>query len=478
MNKKKDPEAGPDQDSPDTSKTDDTATTDTVTDDALVSDESVEENASAAASDDDGPNDPAGDSAVDTDPEPTQPDEIADPHDDHAEHSGSSFASTALMLLVGALVVAGLALWGAPKLAPHLPGSIAKYLQPIPGQAQAEIDRLTAQLAEVEGALGGLPDLSARLDALEAENGAAASNEIAETAIASATAASDSVGEMSGRMTEMADQVAALESEVRAFAESLTSGEEDVEGVPAVVELRAALQALQSRVDTLAASASVLPDLVSKSDADAFATDADLAAAQSTLSEQIAAVAAQAEAAKVTGNDALVEAQTAVKSAALRGAATTLKSRVLGGLAFSGALTEVETLSGTAPPEALAAAAGSGIATATQVASAFPSAAREALDADRRANAGDGVSNKVLSWLGSQVSTRPTVPTEGEGVPEILSRAEASLKAGDLSATQAEIASLPDHARAAMADWVASVEQKIGAQSALEDYLSAVGGAG
>ena len=428
-----------------------------------------------------------------------------------AESSGSSFASTALMLLVLILVVAGLTLWGAPKLAPYLPGSVAQYLNPIPNTTKADIAELQSRLDIAEGKISEGPDtsaleaeiatLSARIVTLEGLN-AAETAELAATAqqtAEAATAATEAnaaeaeglagqISELGGQIDQVGGTVAGLEGELRALTAALAGQADDPDDVPVSVELKAAMQALQARVDTLAAATAVLPDLLDQDDAATFATKDDLGAAaddlaagidaaKAELSGQIAEVAAVAEAANAAGSDALDQAQTAVKGAAIRGAAATLVSRITGGLPYAGALAELEELSGVAAPEELNAAAEDGLADAGDLAAGFPDVARAAIEADRKATAGDTAGDQVASWFASQISSRPTVATEGEGTAAVLSRVEASLTSGDLPGALAETAALGDAAKQAMGGWLTGLSQRVGAEAVLDDYIKASGGA-
>ena len=58
-----------------------------------------------------------------------------------------SLAATALMILVGILVVVVGTLWAAPRVAPHLPASVAQHLMPGQMTTTAEVQALREQLA-------------------------------------------------------------------------------------------------------------------------------------------------------------------------------------------------------------------------------------------------------------------------------------------------------------------------------------------
>ncbi|MEM7508815.1 MAG: hypothetical protein AAF415_18970 [Pseudomonadota bacterium] len=408
--------------------------------------------------------------------EPVAEDSAHQSHDDAApaasadaevEQHGSSFASTALMLLVGALVVAGLTLWAAPKLAPHLPSGIAQYLNPVPNSTQEEIAALQARMSDLDAQSAAVEGLTERLAALEASATDGVAFEEALTAAAearqTAEAAASDASALRDSQAQIAAQVEGMQGELRALTEAL-SGEEEGSAVPA--ELQAALKALQSRVDDLSDATST------------FASRDEVQGAIGVIETQIADVAAATEAAKLTGSEALTEAEQAVRGAALRGAAATLASRVNGGLPFAGALAELEELSGTTAPDALSDPAAAGLADVAALKAGFPAAARAAIDADRQAGAEGGAGAKIAAWFGSQVSSRPTVETEGEGVGAILSRVEARLNDGALPEALSEAESLPPHAQDAMAGWLSQLGARVEAEAALSDYIAAAGGAG
>ena len=58
----------------------------------------------------------------------------------------------------------------------------------------------------------------------------------------------------------------------------------------------------------------------------------------------------------------------------------------------------------------------------------------------------------------------------------ILSRAEAALAKSDLVTTLAELDSLPEVARAAMADWRSTADQRLSAITALRELADTIGG--
>ena len=263
-----------------------------------------------------------------------QPAEHSDLEADQEEQGGSSFARTALMLLIFLLVVFGLALWLAPKLAPHLPAPIAKHM--MPGQQQldeqfaslnAALDAERAAAAERTQRLQSeILALTEKLDVAEqaaqaATEAAEAAQAAAETAVANteagriaeesvasaassaeqaektadvaataateagkvAAAATRDAAALSRRMTGFDARLGSIGDELKALGEALAKGSGGEGAAPA--ELSAAIAQLGARVDALADTAS--GDFVSREEALAYATQDDLRSARTALETEI-----------------------------------------------------------------------------------------------------------------------------------------------------------------------------------------------
>ena len=62
----------------------------------------------------------------------------------------------------------------------------------------------------------------------------------------------------------------------------------------------------------------------------------------------------------------------------------------------------------------------------------------------------------MAAFLQNQLGTRSLEPREGNDPDAVLSRVEAAVRQGDLSAALTEIEALPEAGRAEMADWEAA----------------------
>lgn len=292
--------------------------------------------------------------------------------------------------------------------------------------------------------------LEARLGAVEAEAQALrdALSQLAETV--SALPATDPA---------LADRVAALESVQPPDLGPLTARLDAVEGhLAALANLPsetgvspASLAALQAEVATLKSQSSGVSGELTSLAADVEARLAEAEARAADLTAQATAIAAAA-----ARNAALVQIGAAIDS----------------GLPYRAALTAL----GEEPlPEVLAANADTGLPSVATLRTAFPEAARRALEQALRANPGETWTDRIGTFLRSQTGARSLAPRDGTDPDAILSRAEGALARGDVQAALAELATLPAEAQTAMADWTALARQRLDAQAALAGLLQGAG---
>jgi len=338
-----------------------------------------------------------------------------------------------LPLLLGGVITAGL-------------GYGAAYLGYLPAQS-VDIDTPLAALSEqIEEQTGALTALSARTGAIEAQ-------------IAALPGAPEPVD-----LSPLATQIDALGAGIAANGQSLQgltdrvtyletlpagsgeAGDNSAAIAAAVAQMQAALQ---DQRDTLAAQQ----------------------AENAALSTEIQDIAAAAET-RIAAAEARAEAR--VGGATAQAALGQLQIAVATGAPFAGALDDVAAGSGVAVPEALRAAASTGVPTLDDLQSTFPAAARAALPIAIRETAGEGAIDRVTAFLQSQVGGRSLEPQDGDSPDAILSRAEAALQSGDVTAALAEIATLPAPAQEALAAWVADAGQRIAATDAMSEFAAAL----
>jgi hypothetical protein len=130
-------------------------------------------------------------------------------------------------------------------------------------------------------------------------------------------------------------------------------------------------------------------------------------------------------------------------------------------------LIKISALSDLAIPPALELGADQGGVDLEQLKQQFPSAARRALAASDPAEPANLSAARLGAFLKRQLNARSLAPQTGASTDAILSRAEAALASGDLSAALAEIADLTPAPAAQMAAWKALAEQKLARQNAL-----------
>ena len=288
------------------------------------------------------------------------------------------------------------------------------------------------------------------------------------------TPASD--GPLADQVTRQAATIASLEQQIAtlASAEAPTADLGAIETAQAdlaaeVERLDAAIAALNDRFDTMPTVAAT--DGTSLPAPDLAAYQAEIDALRAQMQEQMSAMTetamsqlegARAEAAAIEEN-----AAAAARQAAARAALARVQTGLESGAPLGAALDDLQEATGEPLPDALAAVR-DGVPTLASLQESFPDAARAALATARS----EGVAGEETSGLGAflrnQLDVRSVAPREGDDVDAILSRAEAAVKTGRLSDALAELAALPEVARAEMSDWLAQAEARASAVTAVD----------
>ena len=325
-----------------------------------------------------------------------------------------SRASGTVWLVLGGVVAAGLG-FGVSRLVPG--GWPLSDSSALGSQVQA----LVADNAALKSRLNDLaehpvpdPALLDRISALEARP--AATKTSAETSA----------------------ELAALTAQVQALAN--TAG---------VSTDAAAFKALQDQVAALSSAPSAAIDT-------AIATAVSQAVKTAQVQLDATVASAEASAAALTTDAALTRIAAALDS----------------GAPYASALADLGQLA-IAP--VLADHAATGLPTLQSLRETFPDAARAALEAAREADMGASWTDRITSFLQTQTGARSLTPRAGNDPDSILSRAEAALDSGDVAATLAELATLPQSAKSALAAWQALAQQRLDAAVALSDLAKAGG---
>lgn len=400
-------------------------------------------------------------------------------------------------------------------------GSVAAATQEVASAQSVAVEARTAAAESAEAA--GIAANSGEA-AAQAEAAAQQAADIAETATSAATeagkvaaAATRDAAALSRRLTSFEAQVSALTTEIDAVRTSLADAASGESGVSP--EMAAAFATLKSRVETMSAQLADANSYITVEDANKFATQDDLRSARTALdadfktalsalppaetvatSADIAAVgdkidaqvaeltgkldeavetaagaASSAAAAQSAAEEAMSKVGGAIVEASLRSASATLESQLHNGVAFAGALAEVEKITGTAPPEALLAYAPTGIATTDALLRGFGRAAQGALDADNAAQVEDDPLARATARFRTVIEGRPKSEQEGTDAGAILSRVEARLADGDAAAALAEAGALSEAAQSALGAWFTTLKARVGANEGLSAYLAEVG---
>jgi hypothetical protein len=386
-------------------------------------------------------------------PTPEQPAEY-DSHEEGHDEGGMSFAAwtlTALLLLLGG---AALGIWGAPRLAPHLPSGLAPVAEWLaPGARQAET-ALAALEAQVDERLGGvdarLADLSSAGDV--DSRIASATGELEARLRGEIEGLRQQLGQADG--AEVRQRLGRLESSIEGQAAELANlkeqladgaGQLSAEAVEQIDVYRAELDGLRGEVGALQDR---VGSLAARIDEVAATADRQIETAQ----QRVAEIQSQAD--------------TALSAKAVEADLALIRAAVASGQPFAEPVQRLAA-SGVALPEGLDAAAASGVATMAALRERFPDAAHAAIRASIVASAGDGIMARSRAFLEAQVASRSLTPKEGTSPDAVLSRMEDRLRNDDLKGALAEAGNLPSEAAEAMADWLDAARRRVAAVEAV-----------
>jgi hypothetical protein len=383
------------------------------------------------------------------------------------EEAGGSLASKVLAGLVLLLIGAGLALWGAPRLAQHLPSGIAgvaEWLTPGARDAEvriAELDvRLEQRLGGVESrlsGLAGLEEVDARIGAAVDAAAARLDGEIA--------AVRESVERLGSN--DLPQQLARLQSTLEGQGAELATLKEQLSGTEAASgqlseEAVARIDVYQAELDGLRAEVGTLQDRVA-----GLATQ--VGQAVQNAEREIESARTRVAAVQTEADNRLSTAEADTNLALVRAA-------IESGAPFEAPIQVLEGRAGLTIPQGLLAAAPTGVATMARLRDDFSDAAHDAIRSSIMAGAGEGVLARTRAFFGAQVASRSLTPREGVSPDAVLSRVEDRLRRDDLDGALAEAGQLPSEAQAAMGAWLAAARLRAGAVdglAALEAALSA-----
>ncbi|MBT8408451.1 MAG: hypothetical protein KJN93_02355 [Alphaproteobacteria bacterium] len=253
-----------------------------------------------------------------------------------------------------------------------------------------------------------------------------------------------------------------------ASADSLQAQADDLTGrIDALDQTLAGLGTrlgdINDRVETLA-----LRPVATGIEADAF--DGELAAFRTQLEEAIATAQGQISQAQIEAERISQDAFAAEQSATLRAAFAAVATAAVSGAPFDAPLAEIANLSDAEVPAALAENAAQGVATLADLQDAFPPAARAALAVTVSVDANDPVLTRFGAFLRAQTGARSLSPRDGDDADAVLSRAEAHLRDGDVTAALETLSALSQSGQDAMSDWMQSANAHQSVQASLDDF--------
>lgn len=274
-------------------------------------------------------------------------------------------------------------------------------------------------------------------------------------------------------------QLTAQDAHIAAIQQQL-NGQQSVDLAPLVdgqAELAVQIMGLQ---DDLTATVAILKDRITalenrpagESTGDGAAGDtsefeADVAALRAELSQLTDMARTQLDTARAEAAAIEQNAAAAARAAAGRAALARLQVGVESGAPLGAALADLEDVLGASAPDALLAVQ-DGVPTLVALQDSFPNYARVALTTARAEGVAGEDASGVGAFLRNQFQVRSVNPRDGDDVDAMLSRAQAALRRGLLHDTLAEIAQLPDVARAELSDWLALAKARAAAVAAID----------
>jgi hypothetical protein len=374
--------------------------------------------------------------------------------------SGGGFSTITAGIIgaVVALLVAGGLQWAGFLGAP---GRTAEDTAPM----QAEIDALSAKIAEVEASS---PDALPK--ALEAR---------IEGAETSASAASASA-------TELHTQLSAIGEQVTALQQAVASGEAgDGAGLAAVGERLTALEGnlseVQSRLAEVASGDPAATEALSTEIASTKEGLTELRGAAEAVTGEIATISERISGVETAMGD-LDERLSAAEADIDSGAgsrvasaiaASTLKSAADRGSAFMSELESYAAVAGSNETvESLRSYAAGGVPTVAQLNERFPAVANDIVAAASGLDPDASIGERLMSSARSMVQIRPVGEVEGDGPGEIAARMEVALESGVLERVVTEWETLPEGSRQASQGFIDDVTARRTLDSLITDVLS------
>ncbi len=228
--------------------------------------------------------------------------------------------------------------------------------------------------------------------------------------------------------------------------------------------LEGALSQLSERIETIA-----LRPTATGIEADEF--DSALSEFRGQLQSTIDQAQSEIDKARSEAEKISDQAFAAEQSALVKSAWSQIETALESGASYAEPLEELKGAAELEIPAPLNDAAEDGIVTLAKLQQDFPPIARAALNSAQRAAppAEDGA-GRLASFLKAQSGMRSLAPRDGDDPDAVLSRAEAALRDGDVSAALGEIDALPEEGLTVLEDWLGAARTRLDVLSAADQF--------
>ncbi len=317
----------------------------------------------------------------------------------------------------------------------------------------ARLDSLRADLATLQEQLAAEADresvapeeFSTAIDSLQTQ--------IAETA--------DGFEDLRASVSDNLAELDAARGEAREIGQAMGSLLQRLE------RAEESIAGLDTATDSLAAQGETMDQSLSALSVRVAAIQAAQEALQADIDDVRALADARIEDVQAAAAAAAAEADQRAARAEAIAALDTIEAALQSGSSYATALARVEAVADDIPA-ALHAGAADGIATLTELQEDFGSASRAGLRAALQGMDYEGTTDRIGSFLRSQIGARSLAPRAGDDPDAVMSRATHAVETGDLNAALLELEALPEAGRAAMSDWISAARTRLDAIAGLD----------
>ena len=197
---------------------------------------------------------------------------------------------------------------------------------------------------------------------------------------------------------------------------------------------------------------------------------------RSDLAQVVQAANAQMEQTKAKAAELQKTSNHRARTGTITAAINAIRAAAENGAGYQAALSDLTATTEVAIPEALQAHATDGVAQLGPLRDRFAPAARAALKAMRMADGSQTKENRLLAFMKAQFGVRSLEAQPGTSAEAILSRAQAAVTKGDLSAALSELSNLPQLGQDHLQDWIAAAQNRVAMQAALTELSNALSG--